>query len=427
MKIFSNLKSSLTKEKWSWILYDAGNSAFSTTIMVAILPTFYFDVAASNLEPHQRTANWGYINSIGLLIISLIAPILGALADKKGFKKGFLAIFTGLGILASIALYWIGKGDWVPALICYLIGYIGFAGAEVFYESLLPHVASEKDIHKVSSMGYAIGYFGGGILLLLNILWFQFPEAFGFSNKISAISASFVSVGIWWGLFSVPLFKNIPEPKSPMQNDNISLIETLKKPFTTLKSVKKYPQTFLFLVAFWAYSDAIGTIMKMSSTFGKEVGLETGSLIAAILMVQFLGVPFAYLFGEVATKIGVKTGIQITLVTYCAICVIGYFMVTELHFWLLAFLVATVQGGAQSLSRSLFSQLIPKKFSSEFFGFFATSAKMAGVIGPLMFGVLSQYTGSSRFSILALLVFLIIGMFLLSRVDIEKGIRDAST
>lgn len=410
-------------KKLAWILYDAGNSAFACTVMVAILPVFYADVAAAHLAPHERSATWGYVNSLSMLAMCILSPILGAIADNKGSKKRYLAAFTFLGVVMSMGLALVAKGDWQLALILYFLAFVGYAGSETFYESFLPHVSTEEDINRVSSAGLSVGYLSGGILLLLNILWIQMPGTFGLADAGQAVSASFISVGIWWAAFALPLLLKVPEPA--VDEQPVAIWQNIIKPFKTLKEVRKLPHAFWFLLAFWAYSDAIGTIMKMATTFGKELNLPSSGLIGAILMVQFLGVPFALLFGMVGDRLGIKAGINITLVIYTVICVLGYFMDSIVHFWVLAFLVAVAQGGVQALSRSLFAQLIPKHRSSEFFGFYATSAKMAGILGPLLFGITSQLTGSSRFSILFLIVFLVVGMILLNKVDIEEGRRQA--
>lgn len=410
-------------KKLAWILYDAGNSAFATTVMVAILPVFYADVAAATLAPNERSATWGYMTSFSLLAMCFISPILGAIADNKGGKKHYLAAFTFLGVVMSMGLALVGKGDWQLALLLYFLAFVGYAGSETFYESFLPHVTTDQDINRVSSAGLSVGYLSGGLLLALNILWIQMPTTFGLADAGQAVSASFVSVGVWWAIFALPLFFKVPEPK--VEEQPVAIWANIVKPLKTLKEVRKLPNAFMFLLAFWAYSDAIGTIMKMSTTFGKELGLPSSGLIGAILMVQFLGVPFALLFGAIGDRIGVKKGIYITIAIYTVICVLGYFMDSIVHFWALAFLVAVAQGGAQALSRSLFAQLTPKHRSSEFFGFYATSAKMAGVLGPLLFALTSQLTGSSRFSILFLIVFLVVGFILLSKVDIEEGRQQA--
>lgn len=419
----SSFWESLKGEKLAWILYDAGNSAFACTIMVAILPVFYADVAAANLAPHERSATWGYVNSFAMLAMCILSPILGAIADNKGSKKRYLAAFTFLGAVMSMALALVGKGDWQLALLLYFLAFVGYAGSETFYESFLPHITTEQDINRVSAAGFSMGYLSGGLLLLLNILWIQMPETFGLRDAGQAVSLSFVSVGVWWLAFALPLFFKVKEPAVTEQPVNIWA--NIVKPVKTLREVRKLPNAFLFLLAFWAYSDAIGTIMKMATTFGKELGLPSSGLIGAILMVQFLGVPCALLFGLLGDRIGIKKGIFITLIIYTVICVLGYFMDTISHFWALAFLVAVAQGGVQALSRSLFAQLTPKHRSSEFFGFYATSAKMAGILGPLLFGITSQVTGSSRFSILFLIVFLVIGMVLLGKVNIAEGREQA--
>ena len=417
------------KELRAWAMYDWANSAFATTIMAAVLPIFYADVAAADLPEHMRTVHWAYTTAIALLIVALISPILGAAADYLGAKKKFLAGFLFIGVAATAMLYFVDRGEWLYASAVFIVANVGFAGGNVFYESLLPHVAKEEEVHRVSTAGYAMGYVGGGVLLAINMAWILKPEIFGMADAGVASRIAFLSVAAWWLLFSIPLFRRVREPAPQLRLGESAGLNPVRVGFgrvwTTLKEVRRHRQLFLFLLAFWLYNDGIGTIIKMATLFGKEIGIGTPHLIGALLLVQFVGIPFTFAFGSLAGRIGAKRGIYVALMVYTGISILGYFMTSAWQFWALAGLVALVQGGSQALSRSLYASMVPRSKSSEFFGFYSVSAKFAGVLGPFIFGAVSETVGGSRLSILSLIVFFVAGLILLSRVDVEEGRRVA--
>jgi UMF1 family MFS transporter len=406
-------------------MYDWANSGFATTIMAAVLPTFYSEVAGATLEPVQASGYWGYTNTAAMLIVALAAPILGAIADHSGAKKRFLGGFAGLGILFTGLLVLVSTGDWLMASLFYILGRIGFSGSIVFYDALLPHVARSEDIDQVSTKGFALGYLGGGLLLVINLAWIMKPGWFGLPDAEISSRLSFLSVAIWWTIFSIPLFRQVDEPAFVRREGESSnpVRAGFQRLARTFRDVRHYRELFKFLIAFWFYNDGIGTIITMAVIFGKEIGLETTDLIGAILAVQFVGVPFSFGFGWLARQLGAKRSILLALGVYAVIAIGGYFIQTSLHFWILAFMVATVQGGAQALSRSLFGRLAPKAKTAEFFGFYDVSSKFSGILGPAIFGVVGQLTGSSRLSIISLVVFFVVGGALLLQVDEEQGIR----
>lgn len=418
-----------SKERLSWAMYDWANSAFSTTIIAAVLPIYYVSVAGSQLAPNVASAYWGYTSSIALIIVALISPILGAAADFMGAKKRFMAVFIAIGTIATAMLFFVMEGDWLLASLIFIVANIGLSGSNVFYDSLLPHIANEEQIDRVSTAGYALGYLGGGILLIINLLWILQPELFGIANTELASRLSMLSVAFWWGIFSVPLFRNVPEPARRMVEDDEVGLNPVKAGFSrlraTFKEIRKYRQLAVFLIAFFLYNDGIGTIIKMATVYGAEIGIGQTDLIGALVLTQFAGIPFAFAFGALANRIGAKPSIYISLTVYTIISMAGYFMTEAWHFWALAFSVATVQGGSQALSRSLYGSMVPRAKSSEFFSFFSVSGKFAGILGPLVFAIVSQASGSSRLSIVALLVFFIGGMIILRYVDIEEGQRVA--
>ena len=409
----------------SWAMYDWANSAFATTIMAAILPIYYRAIAEPTLTGNQITSYWAYTNSIALLLIAVISPILGAMADFKGYKKRYLTFFALGGIVATAFMFFLTTGDWLLASTLFILGNIGFAGANVFYDSLLPHIAKKDDIDQISTKGYAMGYVGGGILLAVNLAMIMFAPD-NLTELMTRISLA--SVAVWWLVFTIPLLKNIPEPPRQVFKGEMGT-NPIKAGFQrlgeTFKEIQKYGDLFKFLVAFWLYNDGIGTIIKMATTYGDEIGIDSTSLILVLLIVQFVGIPFSFAFGWLAKKIGTKKSIYLSLSVYALISIGGYFLSNATHFLILGFAVAMVQGGSQALSRSLYGRMVPKSQSAEFFSFFSVSGKFAGIFGPLVFGLVSQLFGNSRLGIISLIIFFVAGGLMLTRVDENEGIRVA--
>jgi len=411
----------------SWKMYDWANSAFATTIMAAVLPEFYSSVAGSTLDKTTATSYWDYSNATAMLIIAITAPILGAIGDHSGAKKRFLGGFAGLGILATAFLIGVGNGMWFYASVLYICGRVGFGCANIFYDSLLPHVARAEEIDRVSAEGYAYGYLGGGILLALNLLMIVEPDFFGIPSAEWASRISFLTVALWWALFSIPILKYVPEPftlvaRDESRNPLVAGYQRLRK---TFGEIRKFRELIKFLVAFWLYNDGIGTIIIMAVIFGAEIGISKFHLIGAILMVQFIGVPCTAFFGRLPKKLKTKNSILLALCIYGGIVILGYFMSRSLHFWVLALLVSMVQGGSQALSRSMYGSMTPPSKSAEFFGFYNVSSKFAGIIGPALFAVVGQLTGSSRLGIISILVFFLLGALVLAKVDQRQGIEAA--
>lgn len=411
----------------AYALYDWAKSAFETTIMAAVLPIYFHDVAASTLPEHLRTAYWGYTSGIALLFVALLSPLLGAIADAYGTLKRFLVTFMAIGIIATSLLVFVGPGDWQLAAWLYLIATLGYVGSNVFYDALLPLVAKPHELDRASTAGYALGYVGGGLLLALNLAWITSPTTFGFADKGVAVRASFLSVGVWWIAFAIPLWRKIAEPPMTRQANEVgsALRVGMRRLIDTGRQLRRYRQVMLFLIGYWFFSDGIGTIIKMATIYGREVGIGTTDLIGSLLLVQFLGIPATFAFGWLAEKISAKRAIIVSLFVYTGICVLGYYMTSAWHFWALAALVALVQGGAQALSRSLYATIVPLSKVSEFFAFISVSARFAGILGPLLFGLVAQFAGGSRVSILFLIVFFVIGIVCLSFLDVDEAKRVA--
>lgn len=411
-----------------WTMYDWANSAFATTIMAAVLPIYYTDVAASNLSDQTATSYWAFTQSIAMLIVVLLAPILGATADYSRSKKKFLTFFIFLGAISTSLLYFTADGDYILVSILFIIGMIGFSGGNVFYDAFLPELVPAKDMDYISSKGYAFGYIGGGILLAINLAMIMYPELFGIKDGTTATQLSFVTVGFWWVIFSIPFFKYVQEDQTGAQKESSKRSYAtigMRRVASTFKEIRQYKELLKFLLAFWLYNDGISSIIKMATIYGREIGISTNDLIAALLVTQFVGIPFSLLFGKFAGKIGSKKALMIGLWFYVVIVILGYFMQTTLHFYILAIFVGFVQGGTQAISRSIFGSMVPIKKTAEFFGFYSISSKFAGIFGPLLFGIVGTLTGSSRNGIISLMVFFLVGIWLLAKVDVEKGQLEA--
>ncbi len=409
----------------AWATYDWALSGLQTVIMTAVFPIYFVKVAAINFEGSAATQQLARANMIAMIIVALLSPFLGAMADYGATKKRFLGVFTLLGVMATIAMFSIQEGDATLASTLFILAMVGGTGCVVFYEGLLPHIARRDEMDRVSTAGYGIGYLGGGLLLTLNLAWIQRPDWFGFPEGTFAARLSFVSVGVWWAVFAIPLFLRVSEPPRLLETDEQLGQNPVRVAFQrlgeTVRELREYKQAFLMLIAFLVYNDGIQTIIKMATAYGTEIGIGQGSLIAAVVMVQFVGVPFAFLFGRLAGKIGVKPAIFFGLIVYAIISILGYFMTTATHFFILAGLVGMVQGGTQALSRSLFASMIPPHKSGEFFGFYSVFEKFAGIFGPLLFVITISLTGSSRNAILSVILFFIAGAALLWKVDVAAG------
>jgi UMF1 family MFS transporter len=426
----------------AWAMYDWAKSSFETTIGVAVLPVYWGSVAAVTLanpltgENPVASAYWGYTNSIALILVALMSPVLGAMADFMGAKKKFLAGFMLVGVVATAGLFFVGVGDWKLAAFLFIIGTIGVTASTVFNDSLLPSIASDEEVDRVSTAGYALGYFGGGVLLALNVVILTRPSLIGLDDVGAATKVVFLSVAVWWLVFSIPVLRRVPEPPRRLEANELASANPVAIGFrrlaVTFREIRQYKELFKFLLAYWLFIDGVHTIQKMAAIYGVELGIPRSTLIGAILLVQFVGIPATFAFGSIASRIGARRGLYIALGAYTGISVFGYFVSEAWHFWVLAIAVGLVQGGAQALSRSLYATLVPRAKSSEFFSFFSIFEKFGGVAGPTLFGVVALMTGSSRYAIVALVFFFLGGIALLSRVDIEEGRRaaradDAST
>ena len=414
------------KSIWAWSFYDWANSAFATTVMAGFFPVFFKEYWSNTDSVTLSTWYLGLANSIASIVVAVFAPFLGAIADRGTAKKKFLITFAFIGILGTGALWMVKQGDWQLAVILYIIGSIGYAAGNIFYDSLLPGVASKKKIDYASSLGFSIGYIGGGLLFLINVLMYQYPEMFGIPNATIAIRISFVSVAVWWAIFSIPIIIFVKEPKIHESVGIGSAIgEGWRQLIDTINDIKHLHVVGTFLLAYWLYIDGVDTIIKMAVDYGSSLGFPSSSLITALLLVQFIAFPATLGYYWFASKIGIKKAVYVAIMGYMIITIFGVFMTEQWHFYTLAILIACFQGGIQALSRSMYSRIIPKEKSAEFFGFYNMLGKFATIIGPPLMGYVGLVTGNSRMGILSLVFLFIAGGIILSRVDLDDGERMA--
>jgi UMF1 family MFS transporter len=409
----------------AWALYDVANSSWMTTVVQFFQIYIVVVGVAGGLSDTQARARYALASAVAITLIGLTGPLLGAIADYRGSKKAFLAAFLAVGASATAAMYFIGEGQWVFALTTFIVGKVCVTATLAFYNALLPSIAGPSEVDRVSTAGFALGYLGGGTLFLVNALMVADPGRFGLPGGDLAVRLSFVSVAVWWVVFSIPLFRRVPEPRPRLEADEEAgenpVAIAWRRLVETFRELRRYRDAGLVLLAFLVYNDGVNTIVHMAVTFGGDIGIDSSAMIGALVMVQFVGVPFAFAFGLLADRIGTKRAIYITLAVYTAISAYSFVLRTAAQFWALAFCVGTVQGAAQALGRSLFATLIPRHKAGEMFGFFGVFDRFGGVMGSVLFWLALTLTGSSRPAILSLIVFFGLGALLLSRVDVERG------
>tara|TARA_B100000676_G_scaffold23716_1_gene21153 strand:+ start:278 stop:1528 length:1251 start_codon:yes stop_codon:yes gene_type:complete len=407
----------LSKNAWKWAFYDWANSGFATTVMAGFFPIFFKSFWAGDLEAAESTFVIGSVNSLIGLLIAISAPILGAIADAGKTKKKFLFIFASLGILATGYLFFIPESSWKLAVVFYGLGVIGFSGGNIFYDALIVSVSSPDERNRTSSLGFSLGYLGGGLLFLLNVAMYLYPQWFGLSGPAEAVLWSFLSVAIWWLIFSLPLLLYVKE-KNELKN--IEKTNVITAAFTNLlntaKSVRNYKKVVIFLLAYFLYMDGVDTIIRMATSYGSDIGLSASSMISALLLTQFIGFPATLVFGFYADKFGYKESLTFAIIVYIGVVLFSSQMDTATEFFIVAGIIGLVQGGVQAISRSYFSNLIPQEKAAEFFGFYNFIGKSSVFLGPFMVSGIALLTGSPSIGILSLLILFIPGLILLWRV-----------
>jgi len=408
-------------------MYDWANSAFVTTVITAVFPIYFLHVAGKPLGPERATSTFLWATTAGMIVSALISPYLGALADCSGRTMRLLGASLVVALAATAGLFFVGEGGWLLGAWLFAIANVGATATFVFYDSLLPRIAAPDEVDRVSTAGYALGYVGGGLLLALNLAWISKPAWFGIPTDDPTLPArlAFLSVAVWWLVFSVPMFRRVKgPPASPRRTNRPLAAEAFARLGETYRDLKRYPQAFRMLAAFLLFNDGIGTVIRVAAIYGAEKNLPEGDLVAAILIVQFLGIPFSFAFGRLAERVGAKRSVLFGVGVYFVIGVLAFFMETTAHFYALAVLVAMVQGGTQALSRSLFASFVPKDKTAEFFGFFGTAEKFAGILGPPLFNVAAALCGGSRWGVLTIAPFFGFGAWILATVNVEKGRAD---
>ena len=417
-----------------WAMYDWANSAFATTVMAAFFPIFFKKFWSAGVDPVVSTAKLGMANSIAGMVVALSAPILGAIADRGGAKKKFLMFFAFIGVVMTASLYMVSKGNWGMAIAVYVLATVGFSGGNIFYDSLITAVSSERRMDFVSALGFSMGYLGGGILFAFNVWMTLNPAAFGLADAGAAVRCAFLSVACWWAIFSIPVFLFVKEPGAKEGKDAFDAVSAgLRQLGHTFQEIRHLKMIFLFLIAYWLYIDGVDTIIRMALDYGMSIGFETNDLILALLITQFVGFPSAVAFGYLGGKIGTKRAIYITIAVYLIVTIYAAFMTHKHEFYMLAVVIGMVQGGIQALSRSYFARIIPVDKSAEFFGFYNLIGKFSVVIGPFILGITAlvvrsmgySSTFASRISITSIAILFIAGGVILRFVDEQTGKKEA--
>jgi len=408
----------VTKEEKSWILQDFGNSAYSITITTAILPLFFKSVAASHLADATSTAYWGYANSLATLLIALLAPLLGTIADFKGVKKKLFAAFTLVAILSSAMLATVGEGQWIYALVIYVITAVAFNGSSIYYDAFLTDVTTDERMDEISSKGFGFGYLGGTIPFIISLGVILNAEKLGLTVTL-ATQLAFLITAVWWMIFTIPMLKNVKQ-KYYIEGKPSKIKESFIALSVTAKDIVKNKMVLYFMIAYFFYIDGVHTVITMATAYGVDVGVDSDRLLIILVAIQLVAFPFALLYGKLAKVFGARKMIMTGILTYTFISIYGFFLKTELDFWILAMLVASAQGGIQALSRSYFGKLIPKNKSAEYFSIFNIFGKVSSIFGPLLMGIVISITGETRYGILSLIILFILGAFFFLKIKDEE-------
>jgi len=422
---------------FGWVMYDFANSPFPTTILATVLPVYFvhlvpaeglvFDLGLFRWQT-SAPALWGYTVSFSMLVTAVLAPVLGAAADYSAARKRFLCFFWGMGWLFSCLLFLAGPGRWHLAMAFFVPANIGFAGSLVFYNAFLPQVAAPQRRDWISGLGFAAGYVSGGLLLAVNLAMIQKHSWFGIATQGMGTRLSFITVGLWWAVFAVPTLLYLKEAAATGARPATS--EYVRQGFgrlrETFRHLRNHRELFKFLAAYLIYNDGIQTVISMASIFAAaELGLDMGTIILVFLMIQFVAVPGSLVFSRLAQRFGAKRTITFLLVMWVLALGYAFRIHTEGEFWVLGAVVGFILGPSQALSRSLFSRFVPPDRNAEFFGFFSVSQKFAAILGPFIYGLIHDLTGSARYSILFFVVFFAAGLVLLSGVNVARGMAES--
>lgn len=416
----------MTREERDWILYDVANSAFVLVMVTAIMPIYFKDVMAVDLQPHVATANWGFANAAASLILALLAPVLGAMADYPGRKKRFFVGFVIAGVLLNLALPLVPAGQWLPCLLLFTLARVGWAGANIFYDAFLIDITSLERMDLTSARGYAYGYIGSVVPFVAVIGLILFA---GGGDTLPATPAriGFVIVALWWLCFSLPAMRGLRQIHA-LPASTTPFRDSFRRLGNIMTEIRRHPQVFLFLIAYFFYIDGVDTVISMATAYGRDLGFSVSMLIAVLLFIQIVAFPFALLYGRLADRFSTKAMLMGGILIYCLVTICAFLMpsiadpqLKNAAFWCIAFLVASSMGGIQALSRSLFGRLIPPEKSTEFYGFYNVFGKFAAITGPFLMGLVGRLSGESRWGVLSLLVLFVLGALVLSRVRLEAA------
>ncbi|AGK52350.1 MFS transporter [Bacillus sp. 1NLA3E] len=412
-----------SKEENSWMFYDWATSAYSIIISTAVFPLFYKASATSaGVSAANSTAYLGYTISFATFLLAVLSPILGTIADYQGYKKRFFTFFFGLGVAFTALLAVIPSDRWLLLLIFYTVAVIGSSGSNIFYDAFLVDVTTEDRMDRVSARGFGLGYIGSTIPFIISIAIIMLAQ-----NKTIPISTttasqiSFIITAIWWGLFAIPMFKNVYQ-RYYIEREPNPIVNSFKRLGKTLKEIRKYRALFLFLLAYFLYIDGVDTIITMSTAYGTDLGINSTNLLIILFATQVVAAPFAILYGRLAKSFTGKKMLYVGITVYIIVCIYAYFLKTTLDFWILAMLVASSQGGIQALSRAYFAKLVPKQNANEFFGFYTIFGRFAAILGPLLVGATAQLTGSTSSGVFSLAILFVLGLIILSRVPEPESI-----
>ncbi len=409
-----------SKLEKSWAMYDWANSAYTMTVTTTVLP-LYFKAAATDMgvSASQSTAYLGFANSVASLLIAILSPILGTLADYYGFKKRFFMIFLAIGVSANLLLGLVPETQWMMLLFVYVLTAIGFSGSNIFYDAFLVDVTTDERMDRVSTFGYALGYIGSTIpfILAMAVILLSQSGILPFDGYTTP-KIAFIMTAVWWLAFSIPMMRDVKQIHG-LEREPKPILNSFKRMGKTFKNIKLHKPAFMFLVAYFFYIDGVDTIIKMATSYGSDLGVSSNMLLIILLVTQFVAFPSAIIFGQLSEKLKGKAMLYVAIVVYTGICIYAFFMKTTFDFWVLAILVGSVQGGIQAISRSYFAKLIPKDNANEFFGFFNIFGKFAAIMGPLIMGLVTYFTGHSNYGVLSIVVLFILGGFFLTKVNPE--------
>ncbi len=411
----------ITRKVITWALYDWANSAFALSVLAVLFPLVLGNYWGAGDDGVAATIRLGWITFAASLIVFLLAPLLGTVADAGGYRKRFLLFFAIMGAVATAGLGLVGRGQWPVALGLYLVASVGFYSSTVFYDSLLIDVTEPKNYSFVSTFGFAVGYLGGAALLALHLWMLKSPQTFGLASATEAFSYAFISVGVWWLVFSIPLLFFVPEHHSSIEVTRGAISVAYAELKSTVHKISQYRNVMIFLSGYWLYVGGVFTVIFMAVNYGQRLGFADSDLVFALLIANIVGFPATLVYGAAAHRYGAKKGVYVALFAYVGACLWAIQMSDIREFYIMAVVIGMVQGGVQGLSRSIYASLIPADQPGEFFGFYSMTTKFAHVLGPAMVAIAAMLSDDPKWVLLTLMPLFLAGALLLTLVR-EPGI-----